>query len=74
MLCHRTSRGVVTYASQMLANATPVTSPSFADVEMGASAAGETVHKIFQSTGEMTADGEGASRGPRRHHPRPLWS
>ena len=39
MLCHRKSRGVVAYASQMLTNATPETSPSFADVEMGASAA-----------------------------------
>ena len=48
MLCHRKSRGVVAYASQMLTNATPETSPSFADVEMGASAAGETVHKISE--------------------------
>ena len=62
MLCHRKSRGVVAYASQMLTNATPETSPSFADVEMGASAAGETEHKIFRSAGEMIADGEGASR------------
>ena len=42
MLGHRKSRGVVAYASQMLTSATPETSPSFADVEMGASAAGET--------------------------------
>ena len=64
MLGHRKSRGVVAYASQMLTNATPETSPSFADVEMGASAAGETVHKIFRSAGEMIADGEGAFRAP----------
>ena len=64
MLCHRRSRGVVAYASQMLTNATPETSPSFADVEMGASAAGYTVHKIFRSAGEMIADGEGAFRAP----------
>ena len=64
MLCHRTSRGVVAYASQMLTNATPETSPSFADVKMGTSAAGETVHKIFRSAGEMIADGEGAFRAP----------
>ena len=42
------------------ANATPETSPSFADVDMGASAAGDAVHKIFRSAGEMIADGEGA--------------
>ena len=64
MLCHRKSRGVVAYASQMLTNATTETSPSFADVEMGASTAGETVHKIFRSAGEMIADGEGAFRAP----------
>ena len=64
MLCHRTSRGVVAYASQMLTSATPETSPSFANVEMGAYAAGETVHKIFRSAGEMIADGEGAFRAP----------
>ena len=43
MLGHRKSRGVVAYASQMLTNATPENSPSFADVEMGVSAAGETI-------------------------------
>ena len=59
MLCHRTSRGVVAYASQMLTNSTPKPSPSFADVDMGA---GDTVHKIFRSTGELIADGEGAFR------------
>lgn len=64
MLGHRKSRGVVAYASQMLTNATPETSSSFADVEMGASAAGETVHKIFRSAGEMIADGEGTFRAP----------
>ena len=64
MMCHRKSRGVVAYVSQMLTNATPETSPSFADVEMGASVAGETVHKIFPSAGEMIADGEGAFRAP----------
>ena len=64
MLCHRKSRGVVAYASQMLTNATPETSSSFADVEKGASAAGETVHKIFRSAGEMIADGEGAFGAP----------
>ena len=68
MLCHRKSRGVVAYASQMLTDATPETSPSFADVEMGASAAGETVHKIFRSAGEMIADGEGAFRAPYTGH------
>ena len=36
---------------------------SFADVEMGASAAGHTVHKIFRSAGELIADGEGAFPG-----------
>ena len=45
-------------------HATPETSPGFADVEMGASAAGDTVHKIFRSAGEMIADGEGAFRAP----------
>ena len=64
MLCHKKSRGVVAYASQMLTNATPETSPSFADVEMGTPAAGETVHKIFRRTGEIIADGEGAFRAP----------
>ena len=62
MLCHRKSRGVIAYALQMLTNAAPETSPSFADVEMGASAAGETVRKIFRSAGEMIADGEDAFR------------
>ena len=62
MLCHRKSRGVVAYALQMLTNSTPETSPSFPDVDMGASAAGDTVHKIFRSTGKMIADGEGAFR------------
>ena len=62
MLCHRKSRGVVTYASQMLTNSSPETSPSFANVDMGASATGYTVHKIFRRAGEMIADGEGAFR------------
>ena len=62
MLCHRKSRGVVAYASQMLTSSTPETSPSFADVDMGASAARYTVHKIFRRAGEMIADGEGAFR------------
>ena len=43
-------------------NSTPETSPSFADVDMGASAAGDTVHRIFRSAGEMISDGEGALR------------
>ena len=60
MLCHRKSRGVVAYASKMLTNSTPETSPSFTDVDRGPSAAGYTVHKIFRHTGEMIADGEGA--------------
>ena len=60
MLCHRKSNGVVAYASQILTNSTPETSPSFADKDMGASAAGYTVHKIFRREGEMIADGEGA--------------
>ena len=64
MMCHRKSRGVVAYASQMLTNATPETSPTFDDVEMGASTTGETVHKILRSAGEMIADGEGAVRAP----------
>ena len=55
-LCQRASSGVVPYASQMLTNATPETLPSFADVKMGASAAGDTVHKIFRSAGRMIAD------------------
>ena len=62
MLCHRKSRGVVTYASQVLTSSTPETSPSFADVDMGTSAARYTVHKIFRRAGEMIADGEGAFR------------
>ena len=62
MLCRRKSRGVDSYASQMLTNSTPETSPNFTDVDMGASAAGYTVHKIFRHTGEMIADGEGAFR------------
>ena len=55
MLCHRKSRGVVAYASQVLTNSTPETLPSFADVDMGTSAAGYTVHKIFRCAGEMIA-------------------
>ena len=62
MCCHRKSRGVVAYASQVLTNLTPKTSPSFTDIDMGTSAAGYTVHKIFQRAGEMIADGEGAFR------------
>lgn len=62
MLRHRKSRGVVAYASQMLTNSTPETSPSFTDVDMGASAAGYTVHKIFRHAGEMIADGKGTFR------------
>ena len=46
----------------MLTNSIPETSPGFADVDMGASAAGYTVHKIFRRAGEMIADGEGAFR------------
>ena len=48
--------------SQMLTNSTPETSPSFTDVDMGASAAGYTVHKILRRAGEMIADGQGAFR------------
>ena len=48
--------------SQMLTNSTHETSPSFTDVDMGASKAGYTVHKIFRRAGEMIADGEGAFR------------
>ena len=62
MLCRRKSRGVDSYASQMLTNSTPETSPNFTDVDMGASAAGYTVHKIFRRAGEIIADGEGAFR------------
>ena len=58
MLCHRKSRDVVAYASQVLTNSTPETLPSFADVDMGAFAAGYSVHKIFLRAGEMIADGE----------------
>ena len=36
MLCHRKARDVVAYASQLLTNATPEISPSFADLDMGA--------------------------------------
>ena len=61
MLCHRNCSSVVAYASRMLTNATPENSPSFADVRMGASAAGDTVHKIFRSAGELIADGESTS-------------
>ena len=46
----------------MLTSSTPESSPSFADVDMGASAAGYTVHKIFRRAGEMITDGEGAFR------------
>ena len=56
-------QGVVAYTSQMLTNSTPETSPSFADVDMGASAAGYTVHEIFRRAGEMIVDGEGATIG-----------
>ena len=38
----------------MLTNATPETLPSFADVEMGAYAAGDSVHKIFWTAGLPT--------------------
>ena len=62
MLCHRKSRGVVSYASQILTNSTPETSPSFTDVDMGASAARYTVQKILRHAGEMITDGEGAFR------------
>ena len=62
MLCHRKSRDVVAYASQMLTNPTPETSPSFTNVDIEASAAGYTVHKIFRHAGEMIADGGGAPR------------
>ena len=62
ILCQSKFRGVVAYASQMLTNSTPETSPSFSDVDMGAFAAGYTVHKIFRRAGEMIADGEGAFR------------
>ena len=62
MLCHRKSRGGVAYASQILTKSTPETSPSFADLDTGASAAGDTVHKIFRRAGEMIADGQGAFR------------
>ena len=48
--------------SQMLTNSTPETSPSFTDVDMGASTAGYTVHKIIRHAGEVIADGEGAFR------------
>ena len=61
-MCHRKTRGVVAYASQMFTNSTPETSPSFTNVDMGASAAGYTVQKIFRHAGEMIADGEGAFR------------
>ena len=44
MMRHRKSRGVIAYASQMFTNSTPETSPSFTDVDMGASAVGYTVH------------------------------
>ena len=62
MLCHGKSRGIVAYVSQMFTNSTPEISPSFTDVDMGASAAGYTVHKIFRHAGEMITDGEGAFR------------
>ena len=48
MSCHRTPRSVVAYASQMLSKSTPESSPSFTDVDIGASAAGYRVHKIFR--------------------------
>ena len=35
---------------------------SFADVDMGTSAAGDTVHRIFRSAGEMISNREGAFR------------
>ena len=62
MLCHRKSRGVVSDASQILTNSTPETSPSFTDVDMGASAARYTVYKTLRHAGEMITDGERAFR------------
>ena len=46
----------------MLTNLTPETPPFFTDVDMGASAAGYTVHKILRHAGEMITDDEGAFR------------
>ena len=46
----------------MFIKSTPETSPSFIDVDMGASVAGYAVHKIFRHAGEMIADGERAFR------------
>ena len=62
MLGHTKSRSVLAYASQMLTKSTSEASPSFTDVEMGASAAGYAVHDIFRHTCKMFSDGKGAFR------------
>ena len=50
------------YASQMLTKSTSEASPSFTDIEMGASAAGYAAHEIFRHTRKMFSDGKGAFR------------
>ena len=62
MLGHTKSRSVLAYASQMLTKSTSEASPSFTDVEMGASAAGYAGHDIFRHTCKMFSDGKGAFR------------
>ena len=62
MLCHRDTRSVVAYASQMFSKSTSEASPSFTNVKMGTSAAGYTVHEIFWHAGEMIMDGKGVLR------------
>jgi len=62
MLGHRKSRSVLAYASQMLTKSTSEASPSFTDVEMGASAAGYAVHEIFRHSCKIFSDGKGAFR------------
>ena len=47
---------------RMLPKSTPEILPIFTVVDMGISAAGYAVHKVFRHAGEMIADGEGAFR------------
>jgi len=62
MLGHRKSWSVLAYASQMLTKSSSEASPSFTDLEMGASAAGYAVHEIFRHTFKMFSDSKGAFR------------
>ena len=65
-VCHRETRSVVAYASQMFSKSTSEASPSFTDVKMGTSGGGYTVHKIFWHAVEMIMDGKDALRASYR--------